>query len=152
MLQRPSGGTIVTVSSVLGHLGCAGLSAYASSKSALTALHRSLAAELQLMPASAASRPRAISTLLVTPGQLSTPLFAGVRPPSTFLGPTVEVQELARAMVQRIDAGQGGELSLPLYAQWIGVLGLLPPGLGGLVRRLAGLDRAGWDAFVLRDK
>lgn len=41
------GGHIVTVSSVLGHLGAANLSAYTASKAALMAYHASLAAELR---------------------------------------------------------------------------------------------------------
>lgn len=91
--------------------------------------------------------PAAVKTLLVTPGQLSTPLFASIKPPSSFFGPTVQVNELAAEIVKRIDKGEGGEVSLPLYARWIGLLGLLPQGVGKLVRRVAGLDGAGWAAF-----
>lgn len=152
MLARPTGGTIVTISSVLGYTGCAGLSAYTASKAAITALHRSLTAELALLAGSTTVEkgryPDMVKTLLVTPGQLSTPLFRDVQPPSTFIGPVVQVNELAAEIVKRIDAGEGGELSMPLYARWIGLLGLLPEGMGGLVRRMAGLDRAGWEAFV----
>lgn len=168
MLARPSGGTIVTISSVLGYTGCAGLSAYTASKAAVTALHRSLSAEVYLLsshPTSTSTSnnkstspegksektyPQHIKTLLVTPGQLSTPLFRDVVPPSTFLGPVVQVNELAAAIVEKIDRGEGGELSMPLYARWIGLLGVLPAGIGGLVRGMAGLDRAGWAAFVAR--
>lgn len=91
--------------------------------------------------------PDAVKTLLITPGQLSTPLFASIEPPSTFFGPTVQVNELAAEIVKRIDRGKGGEVSLPLYARWIGLLRLLPQGIGKLVRRIAGLDSAGWAAF-----
>ena len=155
MLKRQHGGTIVTISSVLGYTGCAGLSAYTSSKAALTAMHHSLTAELTFLAQQKTAQVGALSsesagsvkTLLVTPGQLSTPLFKDVTPPSTFLGPVVQVNELAAEIVKRIDAGEGGELSMPLYARWIGLLGLLPAGMGSTTRRLAGLDTAGWQAF-----
>lgn len=158
MLARPHGGSIVTISSVLGYTGCAGLSAYTSSKAALTALHHSLTAELALLAQQQGNRagdqgmcsPRNVKTLLVTPGQLSTPLFEDVAPPSTFIGPVVPVNELAAEIVKRIDAGEGGELSMPLYARWIGLLGVLPAGVGSLTRRIAGLDTAGWKAFGKR--
>ncbi|KFY23216.1 hypothetical protein V491_02612, partial [Pseudogymnoascus sp. VKM F-3775] len=67
---RSGHGTIVTVSSVLGITGAARLTDYSASKAGVTALHTSLSAELKQYPD--------IKTVLVTPGQLSTPLFAGV--------------------------------------------------------------------------
>ncbi|KAK5005813.1 hypothetical protein LTR28_007247, partial [Elasticomyces elasticus] len=81
-------------------------------------------------------------TVLVAPGQLSTPLFAGVRTPSRFLGPVVESVELAREIVELVDEGMSGEISMPLYARWVQWLGVLPVGLQRVIRGLSGLDGA----------
>lgn len=134
MLQLNNGGTIVTVSSVLGHLGCANLSDYTAAKAGLIALHASLSAELAQYPN--------LKTLLVTPGQLSTPLFEGVRTPSHFLGPVLEPVDVAKEIIGAIDAGVSGELAMPLYARWVGILGVLPVGLQKMARWAAGLDEA----------
>ncbi|KAK5108562.1 hypothetical protein LTR62_008219 [Meristemomyces frigidus] len=143
MLAAETGGTIVTLASVLGKLGASHLSDYTASKAALIAMHTSLRAELTSPDPS--TRPKgaeSIRTVLVTPGQLSTALFEGVKTPSSFLGPVVETVELAREIVKMVDSGMSGEISLPLYARWVDWLGILPPGLGRVVRGLSGVDRA----------
>ncbi|KAM0718449.1 hypothetical protein Q7P37_005519 [Cladosporium fusiforme] len=106
LLTSPSGGTIVTISSVLGRLGAAHLSDYSAAKAGLIALHASLRAELA--SANAPTGAENIRTVLVTPGQLGTRLFEGVQSPSSFLGPVVDAPELARAIVQIVDAGESG--------------------------------------------
>ncbi|KAK0266406.1 hypothetical protein B0A54_04898 [Friedmanniomyces endolithicus] len=140
MLASPTGGTIVTISSVLGKLGASHLADYTASKAALIALHASLRAELA-SPTAPEGAER-IRTVLVTPGQLSTTLFAGVQTPSSFLGPVVEVMELAGEIVRMVDAGESGEISMPLYARYIEWLHVLPAGLQRVVRKLSGMDRA----------
>ncbi len=189
MLRRPHGGTIVTVSSVLGYLGSASLcmsnlpdpsslllciplptvhnpsiptntqpsADYTSSKAALTALHHSLAAELSLLstttstlPTTSSSYPSQIRTILLTPGQIHTPLFSHITPPSPFLGPILDPSEVAAAIIKAIDSGTNAEIALPLYARWIGWLGVLPAGCKGLARRWAGLDWAAWEGFRRR--
>jgi len=137
LLSRPDGGTIVTISSVLGKLGATQLSAYAPSKAALLTYHASITAELL------ETHPN-IKTILVAPGQLSTELFAGLRksPMQAFLGPVVEVQDLAMKIVTMIDAGRGGIIAEPLYARWIFLLEALPVGLQKVLRGLAGVDTA----------
>lgn len=140
LLASPTGGTIVTISSVLGRLGASHLTDYAAAKAGLIAMHASLRAEL-----SGAQAPRGaenIRTVLVTPGQLGTSLFAGVQTPSSFLGPVVEAPELAGEIVRAVDEGVSGEVSLPLYARWVGVLGLLPFSLQRVARWASGVDRA----------
>ena len=141
MLASPSGGTLVTIASVLGKLGASHLTTYSASKAALIALHASLRAELT-SPSHAPRGAHRIRTILVMPGQLSTPLFAGLQTPSTFLGPVVEPVELAREIVRTIDAGESGEISVPLYARWVEWLAVLPAGLQRVVRGLSGVDRA----------
>jgi NAD(P)-dependent dehydrogenase (short-subunit alcohol dehydrogenase family) len=163
-MLRENRGTIVTVSSVLAHLGCRNLclypeihlnkpfkltshfsADYSASKSALLALHASLSAEL------ATQRPHNIKTLLVAPGQLSTPLFAGIKTPSPFLAPVLEPVDVAKEVIRAIDAGEGGVLAMPLYARWVGWMEVLPAGLQKVVRWWSGMDRA-VDGFVGRSK
>lgn len=86
----------------------------------------------------------------MTPGQMSTPLFAGVQTPSTFLGPVLEPVEVAKEIIAAIDAGVNGELAMPLYARWIRLMGILPAGLQRIVRAFAGLDKAMAQGFVGR--
>lgn len=130
-------GTIVTVSSVLGHLGAANLSAYTASKAALLALHHSLRAELAQIPAA-----KEIRTILVTPGQMSTKMFAGVKTPSNFLAPIVTPAEVGKDIIRLIERGESGEIALPLYSKYIGILGVLPVGIQRIVRSWSGIDSA----------
>lgn len=132
-------GTVVTVSSVLGHLGAAQLADYTASKAALVALHESLRAELRV-----STHPSAewIRTILVTPGQLSTGMFAGVKTPSQFFGPVVEPIDVAKEIIRAVDNGQSAIIAAPLYARWIGLYGAMPYGVQTILRRLSGVDNA----------
>lgn len=136
-MLREGRGTIVTVSSVLGHLGAANLSAYSASKAALLALHHSLRAELAQNPAA-----QEIKTILVTPGQMSTKMFVGVTTPSNFLAPVISPAEIAKSLIRMIEKGDSGELAVPLYAQYIQILGALPVGMQAIIRRWSGVDTA----------
>ncbi|KIN01666.1 hypothetical protein OIDMADRAFT_178991 [Oidiodendron maius Zn] len=131
---RAGCGTIVTISSVLGQIGAAQLSDYSASKAAITAMHKSLAAELRDMPE--------IKTVLVTPGQLSTPLFNGVQTPSSFFSPILEPVDVAREVIAAIDAGSSATLAMPLYARWIDWMNVVPAGVEVILRRVSGVDRA----------
>ncbi|KAI1630997.1 short-chain dehydrogenase [Biscogniauxia mediterranea] len=134
MIRNDTGGTIVTVSSVIGHLGAAQLTDYAAAKAGVTALHKSLAAELQEFPE--------IKTILVTPGQLSTPLFAGVHTPNRFIAPLVEPIEVAKEIIKAIDLGLSDHIGMPLYARWIDWYNVLPVGLQKMARKVSGIDRS----------
>lgn len=141
MLERSRGGTIVTVSSVLGHLGAAHLSAYTASKAALLAYHASLTSEL-------ASKAPQVKTILVAPGQLDTQMFGNVKLRGwarNFFGPIIGAGEVAVKIVEMIDRGEGGVVSEPAYARWIAWLGVLPAGLQRVAKSWAGMD----DAFVV---
>lgn len=142
MIRGENGGTIVTVSSVIGQLGAANLTDYAAAKAGLIALHKSLTAELRQ------SHP-AIRTILVTPGQLSTPLFYGVQTPNSFLAPVVEPVEVAKEIISSIDNGLAEHISMPLYARLGDWYNVLPLGLQKVARRLAGVDTA-MERFVGR--
>ncbi|KAL1884379.1 hypothetical protein VTK73DRAFT_73 [Phialemonium thermophilum] len=142
LARSERGGTIVTMSSVIGHVGAAQLTDYAAAKAGVTALHKSLTAELR------ESHPQ-IRTILVTPGQLSTPLFYGVQTPNAFLAPVVEPVDVAKEIIAAVDSGRGGILGMPLYARWIDWFNVLPAGVQVVVRRLSGVDE-GMKTFIGR--
>lgn len=141
--SSPRGGTVVTISSVIGNLGAAQLTDYAAAKAGLTAMHRSLAAELR------ATHP-AVRMVLVTPGQLSTPLFYGVQTPNGFLAPVVEPVDVCKEVVAAVDGGLGAGVAMPLYARCVGWYDVLPASLQLLARRVAGVD-SGMRSFVGRE-
>ncbi|KAF3070723.1 Short-chain dehydrogenase/reductase family 16C member 6 [Daldinia childiae] len=141
MIRNETGGTIVTLSSVIGHLGAARLTDYAAAKAGVTALHKSLAAELQEYPE--------IKTILVTPGQLSTPLFYGVKTPNPFIAPVVEPIEVAKEIIKAIDLGLSDHIGMPLYARWVDWYNVLPVGLQKIARRISGVD-SGMTTFIGR--
>ncbi|KAI5925921.1 NAD(P)-binding protein [Camillea tinctor] len=141
MIRNDTGGTIVTVSSVIGQLGAAQLTDYAAAKAGVTALHKSLAAELQEYPE--------IKTILVTPGQLSTPLFAGVATPNRFIAPLVEPIDVAKEIIKAVDMGLSDHIGMPLYARWVDWYNVLPVGVQKIARKVSGIDR-GMKTFVGR--
>lgn len=140
-MVREGHGTIVTVSSVIGTTGAAQLTDYAAAKAGLTAMHASLTAELRQYPD--------IKTVLVTPGQLSTPLFSGVQTPNSFVAPIVEPVEVAKEVIKAIDGGSSDNLSMPLYSRWIQWLNVLPVGVQRIARWVSGVDD-GMKGFVGR--
>ncbi|KAG9958464.1 NAD(P)-binding protein, partial [Aureobasidium melanogenum] len=144
MLASPSGGTIVTVSSVLGHLGASHLTDYTASKAALLAFHTSLRAEIKQMANSKTDYPGAENTkmILVKPGQLSTAMFSTLKSPSDFFGPVVQAKDLAREIVEMIEEGRDGVLCMPVYAWLVEWLGVLPVSLQRAARWMSGVDGA----------
>ncbi|KAF4973051.1 hypothetical protein FSARC_549 [Fusarium sarcochroum] len=142
IIRGGNGGTIVNISSVIGTVGAAQLTDYAAAKAGLTALHRSLTAELR------ESHPE-IRTVLVTPGQVSTPLFYGVQTPNSFIAPVVEPVDVAKEIVSAIDSGKGATVAMPLYARWVDWLNVLPVGVQTIARWAAGVDR-GMKTYVGR--
>jgi len=132
--EAENGGTIVTVSSVLGQLCPAGLSDYSASKAGLSALHRTIEAEFR--------GNDQIKTLLVEVGQMATPLFNWVRTPSHFFAPVLEPVEVAREIVAAVDSGHGGVLRLPAFAKLVNVYAALPGAVQRVARFVSGIDRA----------
>ena len=139
MLQSEAGGTIVTIASVLAHLGAARLSDYTAAKAGLIAMHASLRAELDAMQDPGA---RNIRTILVTPGQLGTSMFEGVETPSSFFGPVVEPIDLVKKTVDMVQTGASGEISVPAYARYMKWYAVLPASLQKAVRWISGIDSA----------
>ncbi|UPK98161.1 hypothetical protein LCI18_009096 [Fusarium solani-melongenae] len=142
IIRGGNGGTIVNISSVIGTVGAAQLTDYAAAKAGITAMHRSLTAELR------ESHPE-IRTVLVTPGQLSTPLFYGVQTPNSFLAPVVEPVDVTKEIVAAIDNGRGVTVGMPFYARWIDWFNVLPVGVQVIARWVAGVD-SGMKTFVGR--
>ena len=135
LLSRPNGATIVTVSSVLGTLNARNLPLYSASKAALNSLHNSISYDL--------SARRNLKTILVAPGQLSTPLFAHVQT-NGFFAPVVEASEIAKEIMKKLDAGTGGTVALPLYASVVrrGLWAVMPAWARSIARRFSGIDEA----------
>lgn len=131
----------MTISSVLGQIGAANLTDYAASKAGTTALHKSLRAELRSTPE--------IKTVLVSPGQLSTPMFNGVKTPNSFLGPVLEPVDVAKEIIAAIDSGSSQDLAMPLYARWIDWMNVMPVGVQAILRKVSGVDSA-MNSFVGR--
>ncbi|KAL9041729.1 MAG: hypothetical protein Q9214_004007 [Letrouitia sp. 1 TL-2023] len=136
LLDNRKGGTIVTISSVLGRLGASHLSAYSASKAALIAFHSALSAELRSYPN--------IKMILVTPGQLDTRMFEHIKLPwiKRFFGPVVEVRELAVNLMKMIDSGEGGTIAMPAFASSIAWVGILPKSMQNSMKRWSGVDTA----------
>lgn len=137
MLSAENGGTVVTVSSVLGHLSAAGLSDYSASKAGLSALHRTLEAELRV-----SGDDEKVKMLLVETGQMSTPLFKWIKTPSNFFAPILEPVQVAQEIVSAIDNGRGGTIELPTFAALTSWYAVLPAGLQRIARYLSGIDLA----------
>jgi hypothetical protein len=90
-----------------------------------------------------------IRTVLVTPGQLSTPLFYGVQTPNSFFAPVVEPVDVAKEIIAAIDNGRSATVGMPLYARWVDWYDVLPAGLQTIARLVAGVDR-GMKTFIGR--
>jgi NAD(P)-dependent dehydrogenase (short-subunit alcohol dehydrogenase family) len=137
MMETDTGGVVVNVSSVLGQLTAAGLSDYSASKAGLSAMHRSLEAELR-----ASGHDDKIKTLLVETGQLSTPLFDGIQTPNQFFAPVVEPIQVAHDIVSAIDNGDNGVIRMPAFAKLVNWYAVLPASIQRLARYVSGIDSA----------
>lgn len=140
---RAGSGTIVTISSVLSSLGAASLSDYTATKAGITAMHKSLTAELKSTPN--------IKTVLVSPGQIGSSLFSSVKTPNSFFGPILESVDVVKEIIATIDAGSSAHLAMPLYARWIDWMNVMPVGVQAILRRLSGIDNA-MSTFHKKDK
>lgn len=143
ILKAENGGTIVTVSSVLGQLSAAGLSDYSASKAGLSALHRTVESELRQSGDDAK-----VKMLLVETGQMSTSLFDRIRTPSNFFAPVIEPVQVAQEIVSAIDSGRGGVIRLPAFAALVNWYAVLPTGVQRIARYLSGVDTAVAKAFA----
>ena len=141
LLTSPHGATIVTMSSILAHLSPASLPDYVASKAAVSSLHHTLSNEIARLP----GRKHMVKTILVETGHMATPLFAYARIPwyASFLGPTLEVPEVAKEIMKVVERGESGVIRMPFYATLVGTLyGALPGSLQIAIRWLGGVDAA----------
>ncbi|CEP61649.1 Tda5p LALA0_S03e07668g [Lachancea lanzarotensis] len=122
----------VTIASALGVCPPARGSSYGASKAASIAFHEAWTEELEINGN--------IRTLLVTPGQLRTQMFAGFEPPRQFFAPLVDPDVLAQRIVECCRLGVRGEISAPLYANFMGLMRVLPYMLNHYARRISGID------------
>ncbi|KAG7193971.1 uncharacterized protein KQ657_005170 [Scheffersomyces spartinae] len=125
--------TIVSVASVLGWISPCRLSLYSAAKAALINANQSLMRELKAYDQ--------IRILYATPGQLDTRMFADVEPPKQFFAPVVKRDDLAKAIVDRIERGQQGNLCRPLYTNVVPLVSALPLPLQDLIRDITGIDK-----------
>ena len=132
--------TVVTISSILAHLSPARLSDYVAAKAAVSSLHHTLTNELRLNDDLKAT----VKTILVEVGQMDTELFASVTTPwyADFIGPVLEVKDVARAIVNVIDSGEGGIIRMPFYATLLPWYGVMPGSIQLLLRWASGIDKA----------
>ena len=75
-------------------------------------------------------------------GQMYTPLFYGVRTPSTFLAPVIEPLDIARQIVLAVEERRGGEIYAPWYVGWMWVMRAIPVSFAWFVRWVGGVDSA----------
>ncbi|GFZ42843.1 hypothetical protein JCM24511_00561 [Saitozyma sp. JCM 24511] len=150
MLARGSG-HVVTMSSVLGVVGCAQMTDYCASKAALVNLHQSLRFELDNR-----YHTPGIRTTLLLPSFTRTSLFSlaalpGSRPGLlgaiwSFLAPELQPHVVVKAVIDALDAGESRVCRLPWYthaARGMGVgVGVVPKWMADLLQRLAGADHA----------
>lgn len=126
-------GYFVTVSSLVGQFGPAGLSSYSASKAGQIMLHDAVKHEV---------RDYNIGALLVTPSQMSGEMFGEIPPPSEFFAPLISHNTMALAIVDAMESCQGGQLSLPLSAKHAQRLKIFPEGVSEIFRRLVKADDA----------
>ncbi|CCE82856.1 Piso0_002607 [Millerozyma farinosa CBS 7064] len=124
--------SVVSVASALGYVAPRDLSAYSASKAAIIQVHEALRKEL--------SNFLEIRLLLITTGQLTSNMFRDVIPPREFLAPIINHVELAKKMVEKIDIGQEGSLSYPLYAKFLPLLKIMPLFIQDICRKFSKMD------------
>lgn len=120
MLQSSSkGGHVVTVASIMGHVGVPGLADYVVSKFGLVGLHQTLKREFRRHRGKGAP----VQTTLVMPSHISTPMFEHWRLPFPFsyLTPTVTPQQVATGIFRALESRRSSQVyfpSLTSITQW----------------------------------
>jgi len=143
LVEHKAGATIVTISSLLAHLSPCRLSDYSASKAALSSLHACLTHEIA-SNASKEVRER-VKTILVEPGMIQTQLFADItKVPwySNFFGPVLEVNEIAKTIIEKISRGESGVIRMPFYSKCMPVYAVMPGSVQKFMRWFSGIDTA----------
>ena len=84
--------------------------------------------------------------MLVTPGQMATPLFDGVQTPNEWLAPVLKPADVATKIVASMEKGSIETISSPLYTNFLPMFRSLPWRPVEVARRFSGMDR-GMDTF-----
>lgn len=135
--------SVVNVSSILGSFGPCNLLAYSASKAAFVQLHECLSEEVRAY--------HEIRMLLVLPGQLDTAMFGDVVPSREFFAPVVNHRKLAQSIVDRVEAGATGVMCVPLYANVLPIMKVMPMLLQRLARWFSKMDEKVGANEPLRD-
>lgn len=143
--EKPFGITIVNMSSVLGIVGPAQLSAYSASKAGVRLFHDTLTHELgepyySQTNGSRICRKFPANTLLVIPGQISTQMFKGVSTPSTFLAPVLSSEYVATEIGRAVLTSKTGTLELPFYTRFAFLVWILPGFVVEWIRKVSKMD------------
>lgn len=93
---------------IAAHLAASGMVDYAASKSAALALHEGLQSELRTIY----NAPRVRATV-VCPSIVSTEMFTGLVSPSNFVAPVLRPEEVAKAVVEALWAGEARHIDMP---------------------------------------
>lgn len=126
---------IVNVASVLGMVSPANLSLYSASKAAIISVHESVSHEIRQLKQN-------IRMLLVNLGQLDTVLFENVQPPREFLAPVLSHKNVSGAIFRRISSGVGGEMVMPMYGRYLGLLRVVPFFVADILRWASKVDES----------
>lgn len=143
LLAAEEGCAIVTISSLLAHLSPTRLADYSASKAALSSLHDTLTHEIW-SHSDAHVRNKA-KTILVEPGMIGTDLFRHITDVpwySNFFGPLLEVNEVAKAIIAKLDAGESGVIRMPFYSKCMPIYAVMPGSMQRMMRWFAGIDQA----------
>jgi len=132
-------GHIVTMSSVMGFVGCVRMADYSASKAALMIINESLRYELDKV-----YDAPGIRTTIVCPGHILTPLFSTVRLPSNpffqFFVPSIAPVTVVKAIITALDAQQSQTILLPFYTNLSPVVRMIPSYLRDLCQKFSGAD------------
>ncbi|KAJ3162854.1 hypothetical protein HDU86_003829 [Geranomyces michiganensis] len=131
MLARNKG-HMVTVSSVVGHIGSAHASSYCASKAGVTGFHESLRQEV---------RGTNVRATALYPGLISTGMFTGVSHARPWLTPILDPATVVKSLIDAVAAGVSRDLWLPLYANAAPALRLLPLEFADWARQLTGSNK-----------
>ncbi|KAK4699442.1 hypothetical protein P7C70_g6821, partial [Phenoliferia sp. Uapishka_3] len=84
------------------------------------------------------------------PGQILTPLFASLAPPSPFLkfiAPLITPEKIVRKLVEELERERSGTVCLPVYASWLWAVRALPNFVGDGLVWMSGANEA-MEGFV----
>ena len=110
-------GMVVTVASTAAYVTAPRMTEYAASKAAALAFHEGLAAELV-----GVHKALKVRTVVVNQGYTKTALFEGFGVKSgAFVGPALEVDTVAQAVVEQVLKGESGQVVVPSVMWWMAV-------------------------------